>query len=157
MFAALAAVLALAAAAAPPSRYDAEIGHAVASVRDVYPVPVALVQAVIAAESGWNPRAVSRAGARGLMQLMPKTAAKTGVRAQDLFDPGPNVLAGTRLLAVLLRHYRGDLVSALVAYNAGPRRGHSPVPQNGETPEYVWRVIACFERYRAGASVSLGP
>jgi soluble lytic murein transglycosylase-like protein len=141
MLAAFAAVLTLAVGAAPHDRYDGEIAQAVTSVRDVYPVPVALVKAVIAAESSWDPRAVSRAGARGLMQVMPATAAKTGVRAEDLFEPGQNILAGTRLLAVLLRHYRGDLVSALVAYNAGPRRGCSPVPQNGETPTYVWRVL----------------
>jgi soluble lytic murein transglycosylase-like protein len=147
MLAAFAAILTLAAGAASHGRYDAEIAQAVASVRDVYPVPVALVKAVITAESGWKPRAVSRAGARGLMQLMPATAAKTGVRAEDLFEPAPNILAGTRLLAVLLRHYRGDLVSALVAYNAGPRGGFAPVPQNGETPAYVWRVVWCFERF----------
>ena len=119
---------------ATPSRamYEAEIASAVLSVEEVHVVPRALVMAVITAESGWNPRAISRAGALGLMQLMPATAAKAGVRREELFVPERNILAGTRLLAVLLRHYRGDLVSALVAYNAGARRPNAPVPQNGE-------------------------
>jgi soluble lytic murein transglycosylase-like protein len=139
---AAAALIACTAAVLPEARYDAEIASAVESVREVYRVPVPLVKAVIAVESAWNPRARSRAGARGLMQVMPATAAKVAVRADDLFDPGANIVAGTRVLAVLLRHYRGDVVSALVAYNAGPRAPNAAVPQNGETPAYVWRVLS---------------
>jgi len=58
-----------------------------------------------------------------------------------VFDPGPNILAGVRLLAVLLRHYRGDLMDVLVAYNAGPGRTTGGIPANGETPTYVARVL----------------
>ena len=143
-----------------PSRamYEAEIATAVASIEHIHGVPPALVKAVISAESGWNARAVSRSGAVGLMQLMPATAAKVGVRPEQLFDPQRNILAGTRLLAVLLRHYRGDVVSALVAYNAGARRPYAPVPQNGETPHYVWRVLWYFEHFgRSSASPAPAP
>ncbi|MFL5379818.1 MAG: lytic transglycosylase domain-containing protein [Myxococcales bacterium] len=97
---------------------------------------------MISVESGFRPRAVSRAGAKGLMQLMPYTARRVGIREADLFDPRQNVLGGVRLFAVLLRYYQGDVVSALVAYNARPRRIFAPVPRNGETPAYVWKVLA---------------
>ena len=149
----LAAVAASAVAAAGTTAYEAEIAAAVVSVKEVHAVPPALVKAIITAESGWNPRAVSRSGALGLMQVMPGTAAKTGVRREELFIPERNILAGTRLLAVLLRHYDGDLVSALVAYNAGARQPLAPVPQNGETPAYVWRVLRYLEHF-AGAGRS---
>jgi soluble lytic murein transglycosylase-like protein len=134
-------------AAAPSARYDREIALAIEHVRDVHPVPAALVKAIITQESSWNPRAVSRAGALGLMQLLPATAAKVGVSREELFDPGKNILAGVRLLSVLLRHYRGDLISVLVAYNARPRRLFAPIPHNGETPQYVKAVLAHYARY----------
>jgi soluble lytic murein transglycosylase-like protein len=142
----IAAVAFGASAPVAPAAYEDHIRAAVESVGDVYAVPPALVRAVIAVESAGRPRAVSRAGARGLMQLMPDTARKTGVPGEELFDPRRNILAGTRLLAVLLRHYEGDLVSALVAYNAGPRRRYAPVPRNGETPAYVARVLSQLAR-----------
>ena len=146
MAGALTASLLFLTAAVPRScPYDAEIGAAVASVSTVHAVPPALVKAVIAAESACSPRAISRAGARGLMQLLPGTAAKAGVRPEELFKPDRNILAGTRLLAVLLRHYHGDLVSVLVAYNAGAHQGYAPVPVNGETPAYVARVLGYLE------------
>lgn len=150
MYPCIAAVLASLVAATPSrAMYEAQIAAAVLSVGEVHAVPPALVMAVIAAESGWNARAVSRSGAVGLMQLMPATAAKAGVRSEELFLPDRNILAGTRVLAVLLRHYRGDLVSVLVAYNAGARRPYAPVPQNGETPDYVWHVLRYLERFAA--------
>jgi soluble lytic murein transglycosylase-like protein len=151
VFLAVAAALTSLVATTPArTMYEAEIAAAVDSVKEVHTVPPALVMAVIAAESGWNPRAVSRSGAVGLMQLMPATGAKAGVRRDELFVPGRNILAGTRLLAILLRHYRGDLVSTLVAYNAGARRPYAPVPQNGETPAYVARVLRYLERFSSG-------
>ena len=158
MASSLATALMLATVASPrPCGYDAEIAMAVSSVATVHPVPPALVKAVIAAESACSPRAVSRAGARGLMQLLPETALKTGVRPEELFTPERNILAGTRLLAVLLHHYQGDLVSVLVAYNAGARRGYAPIPRNGETPGYVERVLTYLDEYsRMPASVA-GP
>jgi soluble lytic murein transglycosylase-like protein len=143
------ATLALAAllAALGPIPFEAEIDAALAETSSIYPVPKALVVAVISVESGFRPRAVSRAGAKGLMQLMPYTARRAGIAEADLFDPRKNVLGGVRLLAVLLRHYQGDVISALVAYNAGPRRPLAPLPQNGETPAYVFRVLAGIQRF----------
>jgi soluble lytic murein transglycosylase-like protein len=132
---------------APRPSYDAEIAAAVEDVRRVYPVPPALVKAVIRQESAFNPRAVSKVGARGLMQLMPLTAETVGVSADELFLPGPNILAGTRLLAGLLRYYQGDLISVLTAYNSGPKKPMGAIPANGETPAYVLGVIRYYYAY----------
>lgn len=82
------------------------------------------------------------------MQLMPYTARRVGVRESELFVPRRNVLAGVRLLAVLLRHYDGDIISALVAYNARPRRLFALIPQNSETPAYVWKLLAATRSSR---------
>ncbi|WP_242340704.1 lytic transglycosylase domain-containing protein [Anaeromyxobacter sp. SG66] len=125
-----------------PVPFEAEIDAALAETTAIYPVPKALVVAVISVESDFRPRAMSRAGAKGLMQLMPYTARRVGISERHLFDPAQNILGGVRLLAVLLRHYDGDVISALVAYNARPRRLYAPIPRNGETPAYVWRVLA---------------
>lgn len=135
-------------APAPDMLHDREIAAAIEDVKDVHPVPAALVKAVIAQESSWDPRAVSRAGALGLMQLLPTTAAMVGVSREELLDPARNILASVRLLAVLLRHYRGDVISALTAYNARPRQLFAPIPQNGETPGYVMAVLAHARRGR---------
>lgn len=141
----LALLLFVAAAPAPPP-YEAEITAAIADVAEVWPVPPALVRAVIRTESAFNPRAVSRVGAKGLMQLMPETATKVGVADADLFTPAKNILAGVRLLAALLKHYEGDVVSALVAYNSGPKTP-AHVPENGETPAYVARILTFWREY----------
>jgi soluble lytic murein transglycosylase-like protein len=127
--------------------YEVEIAAATQSVAAVWPVPDSFVKAVIHRESGFRPRAVSLAGAVGLMQVMPWNARRLGVTPAELWSPGQNILAGTRLLAVLLRHYRGDVVSSLVAYNAGPRRPSAPVPANGETPGYVRGVLASWRLF----------
>jgi soluble lytic murein transglycosylase-like protein len=105
-----------------------------------------LVNSVIHAESGFNPHAVSRKGAQGLMQLMPQTASRLGV--QDAFDPGANVEGGTRYLRHLLEHYNFDLIKALAAYNAGPQRveQYRGVPPYYETQAYVARIIRDFNR-----------
>lgn len=139
-------------AASPTVPYEAEIGSALAETAAIYPVPRTLVIAVISVESGFRPRVVSPAGAKGLMQLMPYTARRLGIAERDLWNPAKNVLGGTRLLAVLLRHYDGDVVSALVAYNARPRRLLAPLPQNGETPTCVWRVLARARAFSAAES-----
>ena len=136
------------AAAQLEHRYDAAIVAAVADAARVFVVPRSLVRAIIRRESSFRPHAISRAGARGLMQVMPANAARLGVGLHELWDPTKNILAGTRLLAVLLRHYRGDVISALVAYNARPRRLFAPLPRNGETPEYVRHVLAYYETYQ---------
>ena len=133
--------------------FEAEIQAALVDVRAVHPVPANLVRAVIACESQGNPKAVSSAGAMGLMQVMPFNARKLGLaRVKELFDPRLNILAGVRLLAVLLKHYGGDLVATLVAYNAGPRPKGAAVPKNGETPEYVECVVQRFASLERSAT-----
>jgi len=127
--------------------YDAEIAAAVEDVRKVWAVPPELVKAVIFRESRYNPHAVSHAGAIGLMQVMPFNAAKLGVTVEQLREPRWNILAGTRLLAALLKHYEGDVISALAGYNARPRALGAPLPQNGETPRYVRAVLASWAEY----------
>jgi hypothetical protein len=99
-----------------------------------------LISSVIATESNFNARAVSRKNARGLMQLMPSTAARLGVH--DIFDPQQNIDAGTQYLGNLLARYRNDLSLALAAYNAGPERvqQYGRVPPFAETVSYVRRV-----------------
>ncbi len=112
-----------------------------------YRVEPALVHAVIAAESGYNPRAVSPAGAIGLMQLLPATAREYGV--EDLFDPIANLTAGTRHLSRLLRKYR-NISHALAAYNAGEgavKRYRRSVTYL-ETRKYVVRVIKYYWKFK---------
>ena len=105
-----------------------------------------LINSVIHAESGFNPRAVSRKGAQGLMQLMPQTASQLGV--SNAFDPGANVEGGTKYLRDLLERYNFDVVKALAAYNAGPQRVEQfhGVPPYYETQAYVARIIRDFNR-----------
>jgi soluble lytic murein transglycosylase-like protein len=99
------------------------------------------IEAVIRAESGGNPKARSRKGAQGLMQLMPATAGRLGVK--DAYDPEANVDAGTRHLRALLERYDGDAIKALAAYNAGEHRvqQYGGVPPYRETQSYVRRII----------------
>jgi soluble lytic murein transglycosylase-like protein len=107
---------------------------------------VDLLASVVKAESGGNPHAVSKAGAQGLMQLMPKTAANLGVG--DSFAPGENINGGTAYLDALLKKYHDNLALALAAYNAGPAavdRWHG-IPPYHETRAYVARVIHEFNR-----------
>lgn len=99
------------------------------------------LESVIHHESGFNPKAVSPKGARGLMQLMPDTANQLGVK--DSFDPGQNIQGGTAYLKQLLDLYHGDAQKALAAYNAGPHRveQYKGVPPYRETRDYVTRII----------------
>jgi soluble lytic murein transglycosylase-like protein len=104
------------------------------------------IASVIRAESSNNPRAVSRKGAQGLMQLMPGTASQLGVK--NTFDPAENVDAGVRYLRQLLLLYNNDMVKTLAAYNAGPWRvqQYKGVPPYHETHAYVARVINDYNR-----------
>jgi soluble lytic murein transglycosylase-like protein len=105
-----------------------------------------LVNSVIKAESGFNARAVSPKGARGLMQLMPGTASQLGV--PNAFDAQANVEGGTKYLRELLERYNFDLVKALAAYNAGPQRVEhfGGVPPYYETRAYVARIVRDFNK-----------
>ena len=121
-----------------------DTGPYVQEIRDAaerYGVPIRLVSAVIRAESGFNPRAVSPKGAQGLMQLMPTTAATLGVR--NSFDPRQNIDGGVRHLRGLIDRFPNNLPLALAAYNAGEKavqqyRGIPPYP---ETQDYVTKVL----------------
>ena len=106
----------------------------------------ALVKAVIAAESNFDPEAVSRKGAQGLMQLMPVTGSGLGL--EDPFQPGDNVRAGTRYLRSMLDRY-GDVERAVAAYNAGPAAvdRYGGVPPYPETQAYVRRVLTYYRQY----------
>ena len=113
-----------------------------------------LVLAVVMEESGGDPAARSRAGARGLMQLMPGTAADLGVA--DATDPAANLRGGSRYLAEQLDRFDGRLDLALAAYNAGPgnvQRAGGRIPAFAETRTYVTRVMDRYERLRAGTDL----
>jgi len=111
-----------------------------------YNLDVDLLASVVKAESGGNARAVSRTGARGLMQLMPGTASGLGV--QDSFKPDENVRGGSAYLDALLARYNDNMALALAAYNAGPAAvdKYHGIPPYHETKAYVARVIHEFNR-----------
>ena len=112
-----------------------------------YNVSSALVKAVIKAESNFNHRAVSRAGAQGLMQLMPATASS--LRVPDSFHPEHNIEGGVRYLRYLLNLYDGNVPLALAAYNAGEKAvaRYNNIPPYLETQNYVQRVLNLIDRY----------
>jgi soluble lytic murein transglycosylase-like protein len=112
-----------------------------------------LLRAVIVVESGFNARAVSKVGARGLMQLMPATVKRYGVK--NVFDPAQNIHAGARLLAELSIRYDNDLELVLAAYNAGEaavERHGREIPPFRETRRYVPRVLGIYRSLTAAAS-----
>ncbi len=127
-------------------QHSVNLSQVVATASGTYRLDPDLVNSVIRAESGFNIRAVSPKGARGLMQLMPKTASQLGVR--DAFDPQANVEGGTRYLRELLERYNFDLIKALAAYNAGPQRveQYGGVPPYYETKAYVAGIVRDFNK-----------
>jgi soluble lytic murein transglycosylase-like protein len=122
------------------------INEVINAISDRHHLDPDFVSSVIHAESGFNPRAVSPKGARGLMQLMPGTASKLGV--SNSFDPQSNVEGGTRYLSELLQRYNYDVAKALAAYNAGPQRvqQYGGVPPYYETRTYVARIVRDYNR-----------
>jgi hypothetical protein len=111
-------------------------------------VDAALIRAIIHAESAFNPTALSRVGAQGLMQLMPPTAKRFGVT--NAFDPQQNIQGGVKYLAWLLKRFNGNLTLAAAGYNAGEGAvdRHKGVPPYRETQHYVQRVAILADRYR---------
>ena len=127
----------------PPSEAYEEIIQEAATE---YGVDAALIRAVMQAESAFHPYAVSRAGAEGLMQLMPELADEMGV--SDSFDPRENIMGGVRYLKRLLDYHGGDLDLALASYNAGPGNveRYGGVPPFRETRNYVKTIKALLKR-----------
>jgi len=146
-------------AAPPPSKATTNVSpdaNAWLRYRDVilesatrYRIDAALLRAVINAESAYDPKAVSRRGAAGLMQLMPATARRLGV--SNVFDPVENIRGGTRYLGELMQRFDNDLNLTLAAYNAGEgavlKYGRR-IPPYRETAEYVAKVVGYYRQYR---------
>ncbi|NLK04581.1 MAG: lytic transglycosylase domain-containing protein [Clostridiales bacterium] len=122
-----------------------------------YNVPLNLLKAIGKAESNFNPDAVSRSGAQGVMQLMPATAAELGVT--DSFDPEQNIMGGSKYISDLLKRYDGDTKLALAAYNAGMGnvKKYGGIPPFKETQNYVVKVIKYMEEdFTAGTVKTTG-
>lgn len=123
------------------SEYD----DAITEMSQKYAVPKALIKAVITAESCYNPKAVSTAGAQGLMQLMPATARM--LKVADPFDPSDNIHGGVRYLRMMLDEFEQDQRLALAAYNAGPNavKKYGAIPPYRETRQYVKKIMKLLE------------
>lgn len=128
---------------AMPGVYDSIIE----STSSKYSVRPSIIRAVITMESNWEPRAVSKKGAMGLMQLMPSTAEDMNIK--NPFDPKQNIEGGTRYLRYLLDRFDEDLKLALAAYNAGPSlvEKYGRIPSIPETSKYVKNVIKISNKY----------
>lgn len=131
--------------------YSSEIAGAATQ----FGVEEAIVRAIIHAESSYNPGALSRVGAQGLMQLMPATARRFGVA--NAFDPGQNIRGGVQYLGWLLKRFNGDLKLAAAGYNAGEGAvdKYKGVPPYAETQRYVQRVALLADRYRSASKTAV--
>jgi len=130
---------------------QAPFGELIRKAAAKYEVDADLVFSVVAAESNFNPRAISRRNARGLMQLLPETARRLGVK--DIYDPAQNIDGGTRYLHDLLKMYDGDLALTLAAYNAGPGavQRYGRIPPYNETINYVRAIRKTYALRKSSA------
>lgn len=128
-----------------PDRYDSYIREA----SELYGLSYPLLKAIIRAESDFNPRAVSRKGALGLMQLMPENVKR--LQISDPFDPWENIMGGARYFRQMLDRFKGKLSLSLAAYNAGPttvERYNNQIPPYKETENYVEKVMRFYHSYK---------
>lgn len=134
---------------------DQELEDAVARYAQQYRLSPALLMAVMKAESDFNPTVISKAGAVGLMQLVPETAIRHGVR--NLYDVRENIAGGAKHLRYLLDRFHGNIRLALAAYNAGERKvdRYRQIPPFKETRTYVKKVMGFYRDYRTSQTMSL--
>jgi len=134
------------------NRFDSFI-HKAARLLQVDPL---LIKAIVHAESGFDPYAVSEKGAKGLMQLMPETARD--MQVTNPFDPEANILGGTRYLKKNLDRFNNDLELSLAAYNAGPAlvQGTGQIPGIPETQDFIKRVLGFYQNYKAASPPRYG-
>jgi len=120
----------------------------IANASQQYDVSFPLLKAIIKAESDFDPQAVSKKGAKGLMQIMPENFKPLGIR--DPFDPSQNIHAGARYFKQMYDRFKGKLSLSLAAYNAGPKavERYKTVPPYEETEEYVERVLKFYYNYK---------
>ena len=121
----------------------------ITKMAEKYKIDSALIKAVIKAESNFDHQAISRVGAQGLMQLMPATASQ--LQVEDAFHPEKNIEGGVRYLKYLLNNYRGNLVLALAAYNAGEKtvaKYNNNIPPYRETRNYVKKVLSYYNSFK---------
>jgi soluble lytic murein transglycosylase-like protein len=139
--------------AVAPRRQRARVLPLVYTLAQQYDIDAQLVRAIITVESNFNAGAISRAGAQGLMQLMPATAAHYGVA--DPFEPKANIEGGIRFLKDLWRDFQGDVRRVLAAYNAGVSavQQYGGIPPYPETQRYVARVLALYNTYGTSSRI----
>jgi len=135
-----------------PSQYLVEYSGIVKKASDRFGVDIHFIKAIIKAESGFDEAAVSKKGAKGLMQLMPGTASDMEV--MDPHDPEENIVGGTRYFSMLLKRFKNNKTLALAAYNAGPEtvENYNGIPPYPETQAFVERVMRYYHSYKKAAN-----